>query len=160
MQLNRVICGGNSLGIIPVPCFIAIKSGIGCRSALSLGKASAALGIDREVGRPSLVPRPQIINGPLKDHARLTLEFYVFFAVPIPLLSLIELSLTASTGVQLALRPVLPMAMRGVPATRAKGIYIFMDAAREAREAGVDFGHFYDPIGDPTDVVTPLSVGL
>jgi len=44
---------------------------------------------------------------------------------------------------------VLPMVMRGVPATREKGMYIFMDAAREARVAGVPYGNFYDPIGDP-----------
>tara|TARA_R110000868_G_scaffold108978_1_gene296961 strand:- start:169 stop:660 length:492 start_codon:yes stop_codon:yes gene_type:complete len=41
------------------------------------------------------------------------------------------------------------MVMRGVPATREKGFYIFMDAAREAREAGVPYGRFYDPIGEP-----------
>jgi 2-hydroxychromene-2-carboxylate isomerase len=41
------------------------------------------------------------------------------------------------------------MVMRGVPATREKGFYIFMDAAREAREAGVPYGNFYDPTGDP-----------
>jgi 2-hydroxychromene-2-carboxylate isomerase len=41
------------------------------------------------------------------------------------------------------------MVMRGVPATRTKGLYIFRDAAREAWEAGVPYGNFYDPIGDP-----------
>ena len=41
------------------------------------------------------------------------------------------------------------MVMRGVPATREKGMYIFMDAAREAHNAGVPYGNFYDPIGDP-----------
>ena len=54
-----------------------------------------------------------------------------------------------AAGVTLNLRPVLPMVMRGVPATREKGMYIFMDAAREARAAGVPYGNFYDPIGDP-----------
>jgi 2-hydroxychromene-2-carboxylate isomerase len=46
-------------------------------------------------------------------------------------------------------RPILPMVMRGVPATRQKGMYIFWDTAREARAAGVPFGNFYDPIGEP-----------
>ena len=41
------------------------------------------------------------------------------------------------------------MVMRGVPATREKGMYIFMDAAREARAVGVPYGNFYDPIGEP-----------
>jgi 2-hydroxychromene-2-carboxylate isomerase len=39
--------------------------------------------------------------------------------------------------------------MRGVPATRQKGMYIFKDAAREALAAGVPYGNFYDPIGEP-----------
>ena len=41
------------------------------------------------------------------------------------------------------------MVMRGVPATRQKGMYIFTDAAREARTLGVKWGNFYDPIGEP-----------
>ena len=39
--------------------------------------------------------------------------------------------------------------MRGVPTTKIKGAYIFWDAAREARSAGVSFGKIYDPVGDP-----------
>ena len=42
------------------------------------------------------------------------------------------------------------MVMRGVPATREKGFYIFSDCAREARAANIPFGSFYDPIGEPT----------
>ena len=57
--------------------------------------------------------------------------------------------LAQDTGVKLVVRPVLPMVMRGVPATREKGFYIFSDTVREAREAGVPYGNFYDPIGDP-----------
>ena len=54
------------------------------------------------------------------------------------------------------------MVMRGVPATRNKGVYIFMDTAREAREAGVPYGDFYDPIGDPVRrcySIYPWAVG-
>ena len=36
-----------------------------------------------------------------------------------------------------------------MPATRQKGAYLFTDTAREARYAGVPYGNFYDPIGDP-----------
>ena len=43
------------------------------------------------------------------------------------------------------------MVMRGVPATRAKGVYIFSDSAREARTSGLDWGRFYDPIGKPVE---------
>jgi 2-hydroxychromene-2-carboxylate isomerase len=41
------------------------------------------------------------------------------------------------------------MVMRGVPATREKGMYIFSDCVREAAEQGIPYGNFYDPIGDP-----------
>ncbi|MEQ8802807.1 MAG: DsbA family protein, partial [Haliea sp.] len=54
-----------------------------------------------------------------------------------------------AVGVKLDLRPVLPMVMRGVAATRDKGVYIFSDAGREARALGVPLGSFYDPIGEP-----------
>ena len=116
-----------------------------------LEKHFAAIGIDREAGRPLLMPRPQISSGPLKDHGTLTLEFYASLRSPYTAIVFDRvIALAAGTGINLALRPVLPMVMRGVPATRTKGIYIFTDAAREAREAGVDFGNFYDPIGEPS----------
>ena len=56
----------------------------------------------------------------------------------------------AEAGVQLKVHPVLPMVMRGVPATMEKGRYILFDAGREARAAGVPFGPCADPIGEPT----------
>ncbi len=59
------------------------------------------------------------------------------------------MALARDTGVKCVLRPVLPMVMRGVPATMEKGWYIFSDAAREARALGLDYGPFYDPIGEP-----------
>jgi 2-hydroxychromene-2-carboxylate isomerase len=57
--------------------------------------------------------------------------------------------LAEDTGVKLVVRPVLPMVMRGVPATRQKGFYIFSDAMREAAALAVPFGKMYDPIGEP-----------
>jgi 2-hydroxychromene-2-carboxylate isomerase len=41
------------------------------------------------------------------------------------------------------------MMMRGIPAPKAKQLYIMMDAAREARFHGVPFGKFVDPFGEP-----------
>ena len=57
--------------------------------------------------------------------------------------------LVTRSGVTLNLRPVMPMMMRGIPAPRAKQLYIMMDAAREARFYEVPFGRFVDPFGDP-----------
>jgi 2-hydroxychromene-2-carboxylate isomerase len=115
-----------------------------------LEKRLAELGADRRPGEAMLVPRPTIDVGPVKDDGSLALEVYPSLRSPYTAASFDRaVKLANDTGVRLVVRPVLPMVMRGVPATREKGMYIFMDAAREAREAGVAYGDFYDPIGDP-----------
>jgi 2-hydroxychromene-2-carboxylate isomerase len=98
-----------------------------------------------------LFPRPAIEPGSYKANGSLTLEFYPSLRSPYTA-SIFDKTteLAERTGVRLALRPVLPMVMRGVSATREKGLYIFFDAFREGRARGMaDFGHFYDPIGEP-----------
>lgn len=108
------------------------------------------LGIDRQPATPMLVPRPAIEAGPLKDDGTLTLELYASLRSPYTAICLDRVvELARNTGVNLVVRPVLPMVMRGVPVTRQKGMYIFWDTAREARAAGIPFGNFYDPIGEP-----------
>lgn len=58
-------------------------------------------------------------------------------------------ALADRAGVELVLKPVLPMVMRGVTLTRTKGAYIMSDCAREAKALSkVGFGNFYDPIGE------------
>ncbi|MDZ7781622.1 MAG: DsbA family protein [Halioglobus sp.] len=110
----------------------------------------AELGADRDPGAPLLVERPQEERGPLRDDGSLTLEVFPSLRSPYTAISFDRaVALARDTGVQLVVRPVLPMVMRGVPATRVKGMYIFWDAAREARAAGVPYGRFYDPIGEP-----------
>lgn len=107
------------------------------------------LGVDRHAGLPPLAPRP-VETGTLKDNGSLTLEFFPSMRSPYTAISFDRtVKLARETGVNLVVRPVLPMVMRGVPATRQKGMYIFSDTAREAAAAGVPFGNFYDPIGDP-----------
>jgi len=54
-------------------------------------------------------------------------------------------------GVQVNLRYVLPMAMRGLPVPAEKRKYISQDAAREAFVQGVPFGCLNDPLGHPTE---------
>lgn len=115
-----------------------------------LEKRFAELGIDKEPTAPLLLPRPAIEPAALKDNGRLTLEIYPSLRSPYTAISFDRaIKLAQDAGVNIAVRPVLPMVMRGVPATRQKGMYIFLDTAREARAAGVPFGNFYDPIGDP-----------
>ena len=115
-----------------------------------LEKRLSALGLDRQPKQLRLADRPQIESGPLKGDGRLTLEMYPSLRSPYTAVCFDRtVELAKEMMVSLSVRPVLPMVMRGVPATREKGFYIFSDAAREAREAGVPFGNFYDPIGDP-----------
>lgn len=110
----------------------------------------ASLGADRNPGAPLLVDRPSLDAGDLKDNGSLTLEIYPSLRSPYTAISFDRaVQLARDTGVRLSVRPVLPMVMRGVPATREKGMYIFMDAAREAHAAGVPYGRFSDPIGEP-----------
>ncbi|MEQ9465005.1 MAG: DsbA family protein [Haliea sp.] len=97
-----------------------------------------------------LFPRPPLRTGPLRDSATLTLEFYASLRSPYTALIFdTAVAWAREVGVKLELRPVLPMVMRGVAATRDKGLYIFSDAAREASALGVPLGRFYDPIGEP-----------
>lgn len=115
-----------------------------------LERRLAELGADREPGSPLLMARPPVIAGELRDDGRLTFEVYASLRSPYTAVAFDRaIGLARDTGVNLVVRPVLPMVMRGVPATRQKGMYIFTDAAREARAAGVPYGDFYDPIGEP-----------
>ncbi len=50
-------------------------------------------------------------------------------------------------GLQLKLRPVLPMVMRGMQVPKPKLMYIARDAAREAERRGIAFGKIADPLG-------------
>lgn len=97
-----------------------------------------------------LAPCPEIVSGPLNDNGSLQLDVFFSLRSPYSAISFDRaLKLARETGIQLVLRPVLPMVMRGVPVTLKKGLYIFADAAREARARGIAFGPFCDPVGEP-----------
>lgn len=108
------------------------------------------LGLDRKPGEAMIAARPEIPSFPIRDTGTLTLEVYPSLRSPYTAIAFDRtLRLAEAAGVNLITRPVLPMVMRGVPATNEKGVYIFLDTAREARAAGVPYGKFYDPIGNP-----------
>lgn len=97
-----------------------------------------------------LAPRPNIETGPHRDDGSLVLEIYPSARSPYTALIFDKaVELAETTGVKCRVRPVLPMVMRGAPVPRRKGMYLFTDAAREARELGVEWGGFYDPVGAP-----------
>lgn len=114
-----------------------------------LERRLVSLGANRRDARDDLCfPRPPIDPGPLRDDGRLVLE--IFPSLRSPYTAFIfetALAVARQAGVRVELRPVMPMVMRGVPAPAAKGIYIMLDAKREADHLGIPFGDMYDPIG-------------
>jgi len=76
------------------------------------------------------------------------LELFFSFRSPYSYLAIERVfSIADAFGLELKLRPVLPMVMRGLPVPRAKLIYITRDAMREAERHGIPFGRFVDPVG-------------
>ncbi|MEC8623810.1 MAG: DsbA family protein, partial [Bdellovibrionota bacterium] len=49
--------------------------------------------------------------------------------------------------IELNIKPVLPMVMRGLPVPKQKGFYIVKDTARIARSINSPFGKISDPVG-------------
>ncbi len=110
--------------------------------------ALGASGTGASADAPPCFPRPPLDPGLIRADGRLTLE--IFPSLRSPYTAMIfekSLALAREAGVSVVLRPVMPMVMRGVPAPAAKGIYIMLDAKREADALGVPFGNMYDPIG-------------
>lgn len=104
----------------------------------------------KAIDEPYICPRPDIeVSG--IDASALTLDFYP--SLNSPYTSIIydrTIAMKNECGIQFNHKPVLPMIMRGVPATRAKGMYIIFDTKREGEFLGVPFGPMMTPIGEPT----------
>jgi 2-hydroxychromene-2-carboxylate isomerase len=80
----------------------------------------------------------------------LTLEFFASLRSPYTyIVTPRVIELAQRYPVNIVLRPVLPMVMRGMKVPRRKGAYIMMDTAREAAAHGTPFGKIFDPLGDP-----------
>ena len=76
------------------------------------------------------------------------LEMFYSFRSPYSYLALKSAFRIADAfGLKLAIRPVLPMVMRGLAVPKNKLVYIVKDAAREAKRLGIPFGKFEDPVG-------------
>jgi 2-hydroxychromene-2-carboxylate isomerase len=88
--------------------------------------------------------RPEIANNTdIKQ-----LEVFISFRSPYSYLAVMRLfDLAEQWRVQLNIRPVLPMVMRGLPVPRAKRFYIVRDCKREAERLGLPFGKICDPLG-------------
>lgn len=113
----------------------------------------AALGARRDDAPQTLLypqpisPRPDAI-----ESSGGALDFFLSFRSPYTYIAAERTKALADAyGATVNLRFVLPMVMRGLPVPPAKRNYITLDAAREARRAGVAFGRIADPVGAPVE---------
>lgn len=122
-------------------------------------KARATAGAPT-VGRSDITPiyaQPRLLEEPVPADALEAadlpdLHFFASFRSPYTWISTERvIRLAEAFGVNLRIRFVLPMVMRGLPVKRSKRIYILLDAAREARRNGVQFGPISDPVGKPVE---------
>jgi 2-hydroxychromene-2-carboxylate isomerase len=109
--------------------------------------------------RGSIAKRPTVGAKPTRHGPgpRLALEYYPSQRSPYTYIAMERVyELAQRQPVELVLRPVLPMVMRGLPVPRAKQLYIMLDTKREAEDAGVAFGRVADPVGRPVERVFSL----
>ncbi len=101
--------------------------------------------------QPRLLEQP-VPAGALEAANLPDLHFFASFRSPYTWISTERvIRLAEAFGVDLRIRFVLPMVMRGLPVKRSKRVYILLDAAREARRNGVQFGPISDPVGKPVE---------
>jgi 2-hydroxychromene-2-carboxylate isomerase len=117
------------------------------RRLRALGLLRANAPTDPIVARPDPRREP-----PVAAARRLRLEFFPSLRSPYTAIAMRRvLELPERLPVDLVLRPVLPMVMRGLPVPRAKRLYIVLDTKREAEDAGEPFGFVCDPVGRPVE---------
>lgn len=91
-------------------------------------------------GYNTLRPRPKQVQ---------TLEFYFSFRSPYSYLAAERLfKLAELYKIPVAVKPVMPMVTRGIPAPAIKRMYIVKDAKREANRYQIPFGKICDPLGE------------
>ncbi len=100
-----------------------------------------------------IVPRPEVRPATISAKSTpIALEFYPSLRSPYTYIAMERVyALARRYPIELVLRPVLPMVMRGLPVPRAKRLYITLDTKREAEDAGVAFGRVCDPVGRPVE---------
>jgi len=113
----------------------------------------SALGVKRE-GAPeeALCPPPPLFNGHADVRPGPPIDFFLSLRSPYTYVAAAQLfELAQHYNCEVRLRFVLPMMMRGIPASPQKLRYITLDAKREAARAGLPFGHIADPFGRPAE---------
>ncbi len=114
-----------------------------------------ALGARRGEGAPpgiASIGQVMQVNLPVKPPAAASelppLELFYSFRSPYSYLALRRfMDIADAYGLELRIRPVLPMVMRGMQVPKTKLMYIAADTTREARRLNVPFGKMADPVG-------------
>lgn len=113
------------------------------------------LGLARDGARAPLVAPPSFAGLPVPEAPGgepFVLDVFASLRSPYSYLALERvLALPRRLPVEIALRPVLPMVMRGLPVPAVKRFYILLDTRREAARAGLPFGRVCDPVGRPVE---------
>jgi 2-hydroxychromene-2-carboxylate isomerase len=116
-----------------------------------------ALGLSKKAQMPSEAERSPLFFTPQYQSLGhvpegTSIDFFFSLRSPYSAISCAKLFAWAKdNGVQVNLRYVLPMVMRGLPVPAEKRKYISLDAAREAFVQNVPFGRLNDPVGKPTE---------
>ena len=109
------------------------------------------LGLGQTNFNAHLFPATQYAHGQITPQ-NTSIDFFFSFRSPYSAISAAKIFHWAhQAGVNIKLRYVLPMVMRGLPVPPEKRKYISLDAAREAYVQGVPFGRLNDPVGKPTE---------
>jgi 2-hydroxychromene-2-carboxylate isomerase len=120
-----------------------------------LAERLTELGVEREQGQSrmlsSLQQAMQVtlpVTPPRAAQRLPPLELFHSFRSPYSYLALARTyEIADAYGLELKVRPVLPMVMRGLKVPTLKLLYIIKDAAREAERRGIVFGKIADPVG-------------
>lgn len=110
-------------------------------------------GARREPGTEPLVARLGIRGTRISESKRhVVLEYFPSLRSPYTAISPGRTyELAKNLAVELVIKPVLPMVMRGMKVPLAKRMYIIRDTKREADHLGIPFGNVCDPVGRPVE---------
>jgi 2-hydroxychromene-2-carboxylate isomerase len=114
--------------------------------ALGTRHASASISSLPSMRQISQVSLP--VSPPVAARELPPLELFYSFRSPYSFLALRPaFEIADAFGLEVKVRPVLPMVMRGMQVPKKKIMYIATDTAREAEKFAVPFGKFADPVG-------------
>ncbi len=105
--------------------------------------------LDRELVALQQVLQPDLpVTPPNAAKALPALDLFFSFRSPYSYVGLRSLTAVADAfGLDVRLRPVLPMMMRGMQVPRNKAGYFMSDSGREARRHGLSMARISDPLG-------------